>query len=109
MSNISPTFDRSSILENTHRAQTEISRYLMPTPLVHNAWISDKLGCQVYLKLESMQPIGSFKIRGAAYRLSRLPSAARPNGVIAGSAGNHAQGVAWAAKKHGISAQIIMP
>ncbi len=80
-----------------------------PTPLVYNEWLSKQYGCQVYLKLENMLPIGSFKMRGATYKISRLSAAERKLGVLAVSAGNHAQGVAWAAARFGVEATIIMP
>lgn len=96
-------------LADVRKAQTELSRYLHPTPLVYNAWLSEKLGCELYLKLENMQPIGSFKIRGATYRISQLTPAEKKRGVIAASAGNHAQGVAWGSKKYGVKALIVMP
>ena len=60
-------------------------------------------------KAESLQPIGAFKIRGAWHRLTALDAAARERGVVAFSSGNHAQGIAWAAKKLGIPAVIVMP
>ncbi len=74
-----------------------------------NPWLSEELGCQLYLKLENMQPIGSFKIRGATYRISKLTAAEKKRGVVAASAGNHAQGVAWGSRKLGVRAQIVMP
>jgi threonine dehydratase len=77
--------------------------------LLFNPWLSAVLNCQLYLKLENMQPIGSFKIRGATYRISRLSKEERALGVIAASAGNHAQGVAWGSRELGVSAMIVMP
>ena len=96
-------------LADIQDAKQVIQKYLSPTPLLQNPWLSEMLGCQVYLKLENMQPIGSFKIRGATFRISQLTPAERKCGVIAASAGNHAQGVAWASKKLGVSAVIVMP
>jgi len=66
-------------------------------------------GHQVCFKAESLQPIGAFKIRGAWHRLTALDAAARERGVVAFSSGNHAQGIAWAARKLGIPAVIVMP
>ena len=87
-----------------------ILKPLMPaSPLIHNAWLSEAFGCQIHLKLENMLPIGSFKIRGATVRVARLTEAERAAGVIAASAGNHAQGVAWGARKQGVDAVIYMP
>lgn len=96
-------------LADIQTAKNALSKYLEPSPLLLNSWLSEQLGCQLYLKLENMQPIGSFKIRGATYKISRLTPAERKRGVIAASAGNHAQGVAWGSKKLGTSALIVMP
>jgi threonine dehydratase len=86
-----------------------LKKIIRPTPLVHNEWLSKQYNCQIYLKLENMLPIGSFKMRGATYKISKLTAAERKKGVLAVSAGNHAQGVAWAAHKFGVEATIIMP
>lgn len=80
-----------------------------PTPLIYNEWLSKQYDCEVYLKLENMLPIGSFKMRGATYKISTLTAAEKKQGVLAVSAGNHAQGVAWAAKRFNVQATIIMP
>jgi threonine dehydratase len=77
--------------------------------LIHNAWLSEEFGCEIYLKMENMTPIGSFKIRGATYRISQLTEAERKAGVICASAGNHAQGVAWGSRTLGVRARIVMP
>jgi len=79
------------------------------TPMEYSEHLSDVLGVPVHLKLENLQRTGSFKIRGATYRLSRLTAEERARGVVAASAGNHAQGVALAAQKLGIAATIFMP
>lgn len=79
------------------------------TPLIRNEWLSRTYDCEVYLKLETAQPIGSFKIRGASYRISLLSEAEKKKGVIAASAGNHAQGVAWGARHFKTNALIVMP
>ncbi|MFV0374774.1 threonine ammonia-lyase [Microbacterium sp.] len=79
------------------------------TPVDQSDHLTALLGHPVYLKLENLQRTGSFKIRGAAYRLSRLTEEERARGVVAASAGNHAQGVALAAQKLGIPATIFMP
>jgi threonine dehydratase len=86
-----------------------IKKKIQPTPLIYNEWLSQAYGCEVYLKLETMLPVGSFKMRGATYKLSTLTAAERKKGVLAASAGNHAQGVAWAAAKFKTKATIIMP
>jgi threonine dehydratase len=103
--NVAPFPNYESIL----KAREVISQYLQPTPLLHNPWLSEVFGCEIYLKLENMQPIGSFKIRGAINRCSQLTPEQKTKGVVAASAGNHAQGVAWAARRLGVQATIVMP
>ncbi|MGE4232199.1 MAG: threonine ammonia-lyase [Bacteriovoracia bacterium] len=95
-------------IEDIEQARGVLRKYLEPTPLIYNRWLSEIMDCSVFLKLENMQPIGSFKIRGATYKISRLTKAQRKKGVIAASAGNHAQGVAWGALQFGTKATIIM-
>ena len=80
-----------------------------PTPLVECHALSRRLGAPVWLKCEQFQPIGAFKIRGAWTALSRLPPAARAAGVVTHSSGNHAQAIAFAARRLGIDAVIVMP
>jgi len=91
------------------KAHTVLSDLIQPSPLIYNEWLSFKYQCEVYLKLENMLPIGSFKMRGATYKISELSTGEKKSGVLAVSAGNHAQGVAWAARKFGMKATIIMP
>ncbi|MES3152682.1 threonine ammonia-lyase [Sphingomonas faeni] len=86
-------------------AAEKIARILPPTPL----FVCEIKGVPVAFKAESLQPIGAFKIRGAWHRLTALDEATRRKGVVAFSSGNHAQGVAWAAKRLGIAATIVMP
>jgi threonine dehydratase len=86
-------------------AAKKIARILPPTPL----FVSEIKGMSVAFKAESLQPVGAFKIRGAWHRLTALDHEARARGVVAFSSGNHAQGVAWAAKRLGIAATIVMP
>ena len=86
-------------------AAEKIARILPPTPL----FVSEIKGVPVAFKAESLQPVGAFKIRGAWHRLTALDEQARARGVVAFSSGNHAQGVAWAAKRLGIAATIVMP
>ena len=86
-------------------AAEKIARILSPTPL----FICEIKGVPVAFKAESLQPIGAFKIRGAWHRLTALDEGAQKKGVVAFSSGNHAQGVAWAAKRLGIAATIVMP
>ena len=86
-----------------------LSEVVTTTPMEFSEHLTDVLGAPVNLKLENLQRTGSFKIRGATYRLSRLSEQERARGVVAASAGNHAQGVALAAQKLGIPATIFMP
>ena len=87
------------------RAAAKIAELLPPTPLLE----AEINGTRDWLKAESLQPIGSFKIRGAWHRLSDLSAVERASGVVGVSSGNHAQGVAWAARRLGIAATIVMP
>lgn len=96
-------------LASIHAAGKVIHKFLPASPLLFNPWMSAEYGCDIYLKLENMQPIGSFKIRGATNKIAHLTAAQKRKGVIAASAGNHAQGVAWGAKKIGVKATIVMP
>lgn len=91
------------------KAYESLSEVIEPTPLVYNEWLSHQYNCEVYLKLENMLPIGSFKMRGATFKISQLSNPEKRRGVLAVSAGNHAQGVAWAARKFNVNATIIMP
>ncbi len=81
----------------------------LETPLMYAPKLSREVGYQVYLKREDLQPVHSFKIRGAYNKISQLSEEEKQRGIIASSAGNHAQGVALAAQKLGISSLIIMP
>ena len=96
-------------LQDIQKAQSILENILAPTPLIRNEWLSQYYGCDVFLKLETAQPVGSFKIRGASNKISQLTSEEMKKGVIAASAGNHAQGVAWAARQFGTTALIVMP
>lgn len=86
-------------------AAAKVAAILPPTPL----YVVTLDGVAVAMKAESLQPIGAFKIRGAWHRLTALDAEARARGVVAFSSGNHAQGVAWAARQLGIAATIVMP
>lgn len=96
-------------LKTIRAAREVIGASVDRTPLVHSRSLSLRAGVPVYLKLENLQKTGSFKIRGAVNRLSRLTPAERRRGVITASAGNHAQGVALAAKTLRIASTIVMP
>lgn len=96
---------RSPTPEGVARAAAKIAELLPKTPLLE----AEINGVQVWLKAESLQPIGSFKIRGAWHRLSDLSAEECARGVVGVSSGNHAQGVAWSARRLGIDATIVMP
>ena len=86
-----------------------VSSQVPASPLIKNEKLSKLYDCNVYLKLENTSPVGSFKYRGALYKISQLSKEQKKQGVLAVSAGNHAQGVAWAAKKYKTKATIFMP
>ncbi|GAB4258462.1 MAG: threonine ammonia-lyase [Deferrisomatales bacterium] len=90
-------------------AREVVAAQLPPTPLLYSEYFSSATGARVYLKLENLQRTGSFKVRGALHKLHRCREAIGPKGVVAASAGNHAQGVALAAQRLGIPATIVMP
>src|SRR5437667_11727764 len=96
-------------LELICRAQLRLRGLVHRTPLVHSAALSAHLGVPTFLKLECLQKTGSFKPRGAFNRMLELSEDERTRGVVAVSGGNHAQGVADAAKQLGIAATICMP
>jgi threonine dehydratase len=96
---------RKPALSGVQEALKKLQNVVVATPL-KRAQIGESL---VWLKCESAQPMGAFKLRGAWHRLTALTEAERAAGVVAFSSGNHAQGVAWAAQKLGIAASIVMP
>ena len=96
---------RAPTRDGVLRAAAKIAEILPPTPLLP----LEIEGMRLWTKAEVLQPVGAFKIRGAGHRLSDLSDAERARGVVAVSSGNHAQGVAWAAKRLGIRATIVMP
>lgn len=96
-------------LKNYEKASEIIKDSIIRTPLIHSPSLSRQFGGSIFLKLENLQKTGSFKIRGASYKLLIRKNEIGLGGVVAASAGNHAQGVALAAAKAGIRATIIMP
>jgi len=96
-------------LDDVYKAQVTISRFLPKTPLVHSHGLSQRLGCDSYVKLENTLPTGAFKVRGGINLIASLTETERLSGVIAASTGNHAQSVAYAAKLFGAKAVIGMP
>lgn len=96
-------------LDDLIAARKILGEVILQTPVLHSRVLSELVGGPVYLKCENLQRAGSFKIRGAYLRISRLSDAERGCGVIAASAGNHGQGVALAASLLGVSATVVMP
>ena len=96
-------------LEKFEKASELVKRVTNPTKLVYSDYLSEQCGGKVYLKPENMQHTGAYKIRGAYYKISTLTDEEKERGLITASAGNHAQGVAFAAKKFGCKATIVMP
>ncbi len=93
-------------IEQAHRL---VSPHLLQTPVIFSQTFSDICGCEMYFKLENLQMTGSFKERGAVNKLESLSTGERSRGVIAASAGNHAQAVAYHARRMGIPVKIVMP
>ena len=96
-------------LDEIRKAHERIAPFVIRTPLVYSPTLSAKTGADVYLKLETLQKAGSFKVRGAMNRILAHPGKSPSLGVVAASAGNHAQGVAVAAHAAGLPATIVMP
>ena len=96
-------------LQDVCDARTLVDTHLPLTPLLHSAPLSRLAGCDVWLKMESLSPIGSFKGRGAINRIARLSKEEKSRGVITASTGNHGGAVAWAAQKAGASATVVLP
>lgn len=96
-------------LEKFEEAAEIVGRVTLETKLVYSEYFSEITGNKVYLKPENMQYTGAYKVRGAYYKISTLSEEERSKGLITASAGNHAQGVAYAAKKFGVKAVVVMP
>ncbi|WP_068172859.1 threonine ammonia-lyase [Rothia sp. ND6WE1A] len=96
-------------LDDVQQAAELLESVIELTPVEHSRALTNALGSEVYLKCENLQRSGSFKVRGAYVRMARLSAEQKAHGVVAASAGNHAQGVALAAEQLGIKARIYMP
>ncbi len=90
-------------------AAAALRPYLQPSPLQYSRAFTAKVGCHVYVKIESMQPIRAFKVRGALHKLVRMRPEQRSGGVITASAGNHGLGVAYAAQAFGVQSTVYVP
>ena len=96
-------------LDRFEEASEIVKKVTQETKLVYSEYLSEQTGNKVYLKPENMQFTGAYKVRGAYYKISTLSEEERQRGLITASAGNHAQGVAYAAKRYGAKATIVMP
>ena len=99
----------ATTIADVYRAAKQLEGVARKTRLIHSDYFSELSGNDVYLKPENLQHTGAFKLRGAYNKISQLTDAEKAKGVITASAGNHAQGVAYAAKKLGVKAVICMP
>ena len=96
-------------LSTFEEAAKKVKEVTQETKLIYSPNFSKETGNEVYLKPENMQRTGAYKVRGAYYKISTLTDDERQRGLITASAGNHAQGVAYAASKYGVNATIVMP
>ena len=96
-------------LKKFEEAAEKVKEATLPTNPIFSEYFSNQTGNKVYLKPENMQYTGAYKVRGAYYKISTMSEEARKKGLITASAGNHAQGVAFAAKKYGVKATVVMP
>ena len=96
-------------LEKFEEAAEIVQKVTQETKLIYSPYLSAQTGNRVFLKPENMQVTGAYKIRGAYYKISTLSEEEKQHGLITASAGNHAQGVAYAAKEYGVKAVIVMP
>jgi threonine dehydratase len=101
--------ERLPTIADVYRAKHVIEEKLPRTPLLHNAALSRELGFEAYVKLESLQPIGAFKVRGGVYLAASLSDEEKARGIIGASTGNHGQSLAYGAKLAGARCVIAMP
>ncbi|MDQ3045858.1 MAG: threonine/serine dehydratase [Chloroflexota bacterium] len=104
-----PWVGKPPTLADVYRARQVIDQYLSPTPLLRPAALAERLGCDLYVKCENLQPIGAFKVRGGINLLSLLSSEQRALGVVTASTGNHGQSIAYAARAFDTAATIFVP
>jgi threonine dehydratase len=96
-------------LDDVRAARNAIAPFLPPTPLLHSWALSERLGCDYYIKCESLQPVGAFKVRGGVNLVAGLTDAERRAGLVAASTGNHGQSVAFAGRLFGVRVVIYVP
>ena len=109
MNGVNIPTNRHPTIEDISTARTSLDMSIRKTPLHKSDMFSRMVGTDIFLKLECLQKTGSFKVRGAFTKLNSLSDKERSNGVIAASAGNHAQGLAYASSKENIRCTIVMP
>ena len=96
-------------IQDVFRARQVIRRYIPPTQLIRPWALAEKLGADVYIKCENLQPIGAFKVRGGIYLMSTLTQEERSAGIVTASTGNHGQSIAYSAKLFGVRAVVYAP
>ncbi len=96
-------------LADVYRARSVVRQHLEPTPLLRPEALSERMGCDILVKCENLQPTGAFKIRGGLFYMSQLGDAERARGVVGASTGNHGQSIAYAARVYGSKATIFVP
>lgn len=96
-------------LDKFEEASEKVKEVVLPTNLIYSEYFSEQTGNKVYFKPENMQYTGAYKVRGAYYKINTLSEEEREKGLVTASAGNHAQGVAYAAKLYGVPATVVMP
>ena len=96
-------------LQDVFLARQTVSRYLAPTPVLHPEALSERLGFELFLKCENLQPTGAFKVRGGLNLVSGLSNEVRARGVVTASTGNHGQSIAYAARQFGVRAIVYVP
>ena len=96
-------------LDKFEESSEKVKEVVLPTNLIYSEYFSEQTGNKVYFKPENMQYTGAYKVRGAYYKISTLSEEEREKGIVTASAGNHAQGVAYAAKLYGVPATVVMP
>ena len=96
-------------LDKFEEASERVKEVVLPTNLIYSEYYSMQTGGKIYFKPENLQYTGAYKVRGAYYKISTLSEEEREKGLVTASAGNHAQGVAYAAKIYGVKATIVMP
>jgi threonine dehydratase len=109
VTDVTQTVFQGPSLQEFEAARRTVAEVARRTPMESSRFLAEQLGVPVYLKCENLQRTGSYKLRGAYHRMSALSESERERGVVAASAGNHAQGVAYAARQLGIRATIFMP